>query len=146
MLKPSQTQNQDIPVAAMIEHNKKVFWNENGEEEEYTPVNNKEKNYITEEELKATLRDHYKANKSSGLSSMPLQLLKHLGTEGITLVTDFLNKSAIDNKPPTTWRESKITPIYKNKGNAADPSNYRSLAITPPFTKLFMAIMNRRLT
>ena len=92
------------------------------------------------------MKDSFKANKSSGLSNMPLQLLKHLGAEGIKLVADFVNKSAIDNLPPTTWRESKITPLYKNKGNAADPSNYRSLAITPPFTKLLMAVMNRRLT
>jgi hypothetical protein len=96
--------------------------------------------------LKSALKDNFKANKSSGLSNMPLQLLKHLGTEGIKSVTEFLNKSAIDNKPPETWRASKITPLYKNKGSTADPSNYRSLAITPPFTKLFMTVMNRRLT
>ena len=72
MLKPSQTQNPDIPVAAMIEHNKKIFWNKNVEEEEYIAVRNSAKNHITEEELKATLRDNYKANKSSGLSDMPL--------------------------------------------------------------------------
>ena len=56
----------------MIEHSKNMFWNENKEEGEYTPVSNKEKNYITEDELKATLRDNYNANKSSGLSNMPL--------------------------------------------------------------------------
>ena len=61
-------------------------------------------------------------------------------------MVEFLNKSAIDNIPPTTWRESKITSLYKNKGNPADPNNYRSLAVTPPFTKIFMAIMNKRLT
>ena len=96
--------------------------------------------------MKAVLKDNFKANKSSGLSNMPLQLLKHLGTEGIRLVAEFLNKSAIDSKPPETWRASKITPLYKNKGNVADARNYRSLAITPPFTKLFMTVMNGRLT
>jgi hypothetical protein len=72
MIKPIHTQNLDIPVAALIEHNKKIFWNENIEDEEYTPVNNREMNYITEDELKSTLRDSYKANKSSGISNMPL--------------------------------------------------------------------------
>jgi hypothetical protein len=61
-------------------------------------------------------------------------------------VTAFLNASAIDSEPPKTWREAKIVPIFKRKGRATDPNNYRSLAINPPFAKLFMATMNRRLT
>lgn len=73
---------------------------------------------------------------------MPLQLLRHIGATGIKEVTDFLNKSAIDNKPPKAWRESKITPLYKNKGSTADPSNYRSIAVSPPFAKLLMTIIN----
>ena len=56
----------------MIDHNKKIFWDKNVEEEEYIAVGNRAKMYISEEELKATLRDNYKANKSSGLSNMPL--------------------------------------------------------------------------
>jgi hypothetical protein len=44
------------------------------------------------------------------------------------------------------WRETKIVPIFKNKGSTSDPNNYRSIAINPPFSKLFMAVINRRLT
>jgi hypothetical protein len=40
----------------------------------------------------------------------------------------------------------KIVPLYKNKGSTKDPGNYRSLAISPPLAKLFMAVINRRLT
>jgi hypothetical protein len=36
--------------------------------------------------------------------------------------------------------------LYKGKGPATDPENYRSIAITPPFAKLFMAVVNKRLT
>jgi hypothetical protein len=92
------------------------------------------------------LAHKFKANKSSGLSSMPLQLLKHLGRRGIEKITGFLNNSAIDHPPPQAWRDSKIVPLYKNKGRQDDPSNYRSIAITPPFAKLFMAVQNTRLT
>jgi hypothetical protein len=77
---------------------------------------------------------------------MPLQLIKHLGTPGIEAVTKFLNMTAIDNKPPQSWREARIVPIFKNKGSTSDPNNYRSIAINPPFSKLFMAVINRRLT
>jgi Reverse transcriptase (RNA-dependent DNA polymerase) len=36
--------------------------------------------------------------------------------------------------------------LYKGKGNAADPENYRSIAIPPPFAKVLMATINARLT
>lgn len=77
---------------------------------------------------------------------MPLQLLKHLGRTGLEQVTDFLNSTAIDNLPPQTWRETKVVPLYKNKGNPDNPSNYRSIAIVPPFAKMFMAVINNRVT
>jgi hypothetical protein len=77
---------------------------------------------------------------------MPLQLLKHLGRKGIEQVTDFLNKTVIDNKPPQAWRDSKIVPLFKNKGRVTDPSNYRSIAVMPPFAKLYMTVLNNRLT
>ena len=39
-----------------------------------------------------------------------------------------------------------MVPLYKGTGPATDPDNYRSIAITPPFAKLFMAVVNKRLT
>jgi hypothetical protein len=39
-----------------------------------------------------------------------------------------------------------VTPLFKGKGDAALPENYRSIAVAPPLSKLFMAVMNRRLT
>jgi hypothetical protein len=73
---------------------------------------------------------------------MPLQVLKNMSAEGIGCIASFLNKSAIDQLPPTAWRASKVQAIYKGKGHKNEPDNYRSIAITPPFTKLFMATMN----
>lgn len=61
-------------------------------------------------------------------------------------MTTFLNKSAVDQLPPASWRETKVVPLYKGKGSLNKPENYRSIAITPPFTKLFMAVVNKRLT
>jgi hypothetical protein len=52
MIKPSHSQNLDIPVATLIEHNTNIFWKEHIEDDEYTPINDKERHYITEEELK----------------------------------------------------------------------------------------------
>ena len=89
---------------------------------------------------------HFKANKSSGLSPMPLQCLKFMGLEGTQVLAEFFNCSAIDQVAPSTWRETKVVPLYKGKGARADMNSYRSIAITPPFTKLFMSVMNQRLT
>jgi hypothetical protein len=77
---------------------------------------------------------------------MPLQILKHLGKPGVQCMASFLNASAVDQLPPDSWRSTKVVPLYKGTGPATDPDNYRSIAITPPFAKLFMAVVNKRLT
>jgi hypothetical protein len=89
---------------------------------------------------------HFKADKSSGLSQLPLQLLKHMGQTGIRCLARLFNSSAIDQLAPTLWRTAKVTPLFKGKGDATLPKNYRSIAVTPPLAKLFMAVMNRRIT
>jgi hypothetical protein len=58
-----------------------------------------------------------------------------LGNTGVASLANFLNESA-----------AKIVPVYKGKGDMSQPANYRSIAITPPLSKVFMAIMNNRLT
>lgn len=72
MLKPAQIHNPNIPITAFTEFNKKIFFDENIREDEVTPIINKEKQYIQTQELKETLRKKFKANRSSGLSQMPL--------------------------------------------------------------------------
>jgi hypothetical protein len=69
-----------------------------------------------------------------------------MGPKGIASLASFLNASAIDREPPGSWQTAKIVPLYKGKGDAADPENYRSIAIPPPFAKVFMATINARLT
>jgi hypothetical protein len=61
-------------------------------------------------------------------------------------ITEFLNKSAIEQLAPPSWRASKIVPLYKGEGDTTDCNNYRSIAVAPPFAKLLMSIINKRLT
>ena len=61
----------------------------------FTPLKNDAANYITPAELTTVLHHHFKANKSSGLSKMPLEILKHLGPPGVKCMTTLLNESAI---------------------------------------------------
>jgi hypothetical protein len=51
---------------------------------------------VTATEVKQVLELHFNANKSTGLSSLPLQCLKWMGAQAHPTIADFLNKSAIE--------------------------------------------------
>ena len=92
------------------------------------------------------LESQFHPNKSTGLSCLPLQCLKWMGTHVYPTIADFLNKSAIEQLAPQAWRDSKVVPLYKGEGTMSDCNNYRSIAVSPPFAKLLMSIVNQRLT
>jgi hypothetical protein len=65
-----------------------------------------------------------------------------MGAQTHETIADFLNKSAIEQLAPQAWRDSKVIPLYKGEGSLQDCNNYRSIAVSPPFAKLLMSIMN----
>ena len=130
----------------LAKFNESIFYDATITPDEFAPLASPIAHHITQQEITAVLDKHFKAEKSSGFSSMPLHLLKHLGPAGIQCLALLFNESAIKQLPPTSWRTSKITPLYKGKGDATLPENYRSLAVAPPLSKLFMAVITRRLT
>ena len=69
-----------------------------------------------------------------------------MGVSSVEVLSKFLNVSAIEQLAPLAWRETKVVPLYKGTGDKVDCNNYRSIAVTPPFTKIFMSVMNQRLT
>jgi hypothetical protein len=97
---------------------------------------------ITPEELQHVLQMHYPANKSTGLSNMPMQCIKWLSEKTLPTIADLLNKSAIEEMAPLSWRTSKVIPLYKGEGDIQDCNNYRSIAVSPPLAKLFMSVIN----
>lgn len=46
---------------------------------------------------------------------------------------------------PEPWSIGKIIPIYKQKGQTTDPSNYRPITLLSCMGKLFTAVINNRL-
>ena len=46
---------------------------------------------------------------------------------------------------PESWTLGVIQPVYKNKGDSKDPSNYRPISILSCFSKVFTSMLNNRL-
>ena len=65
-----------------------------------------------------------------------------MGESAVHILTEFLNCTATEQLAPQEWRNSKVVPLYKGEGPTDDCNNYRSIAVSPPFTKLLMAIFN----
>ena len=47
---------------------------------------------------------------------------------------------------PSSWTEGNFCPIYKNKGDANNPDNYRGITVLSCFGKLFSSVLSKRLT
>ena len=146
LLKQGRKELDGLQIKQFAEYNQNIFYDDTIRQDIYKAVDQPELTLITTTELSQTLVHNYKATKSRGASLLPPQLLKFLGNKGIDSLANFLNESAILSAPPESWRTAKIIPIYKGKGDASLPANYRSIAITPPLSKVFMSVMNNRLT
>ena len=131
-----------VSAKEFAEFNEKLYYNEQIPEDRFELPDDMEHAKITTAEVKKVLEMHYPANRSTGLSIMPTQCIKWLGNKALPTIADFLNKSAIEQLAPETWRTSKVVPLYKGEGEIKDCNNYRSIAVSPPFAKLLMSIIN----
>ena len=67
--------------------------------------------------------------KSNWIRRIPIEIVKRLGNnEGISWMTSVMRdiqKTGI----PAAWRQSRITPLYKQKGDPLNCSNYRGIKL-----------------
>ena len=56
------------------------------------------------------------------------------------------NEILTSSHVPDSWAIGKIAPIFKNKENNTDPSNYRGITLLSCLGKAFTTIVNNRLT
>ena len=63
----------------------------------------------------------------------------------ITVYASLFNLILKTGNVPEQWTIGKIKPIYKNKSDSLDPSNYRPITILSCLGKLFTAVLNDRL-
>ncbi len=147
MLKKPSTGSTHVPnPEEFAAYNKALYWDPSAPPTTSPPLHDPQAQSIMAEELGLVLQSHFKANKSSGWSTMPLQLLKYIREDDTPILADFLTDTAITREPPQAWKDTKVVPLYKGKGTPSDYNNYRSIAVSHPFAKLLMSVVNQRLT
>ena len=73
------------------------------------------------------------AEDLNGLSNKVIKMSK----EALVLpITYLINQCICTNKWPNKWKLSKIVPLYKNKGDRTDVSNFRPVALLSPISKI----------
>lgn len=86
-----------------------------------------------------------KNNKAAGIDEISADFLKKLPVNVNRLILTLFNKVLDTGEFPQTWSTGIIVPIYKNKGKANDPNNYRGITLLSALGKLFTACINVRL-
>lgn len=90
---------------------------------------------ITEQEV----LDHLQVlnvTKPSGPDSMSPLVLRNIAKSIVKPLTKMYNYSLTIGQLPDIWKNSQITPIFKNKGSAHDVNNYRPISITSVVCKI----------
>ena len=86
-----------------------------------------------------------KNGKATGPDKIPVEVWKSLGEFGIDQLTVLMKKIWRDEKIPTEWRNSVITPIYKEKGDIQDCGNYRGIKLMSHTMNIWEKIIDQRL-
>ena len=99
---------------------------------------------FTEQEIASRIR-LLKNGKAAGNDSITNEFLKHSVGQLMPLYLKLFNRIMQEGSVPEEWLVGMILPLYKNKGDRADPNNYRGITLLSCFGKLFTAVLNDRL-
>ena len=92
---------------------------------------------------KATLK--LKNGKSVGDDMISNEMIKCcVDSHFVRVIHYIFNAILQSSKYPDAWKHGLITPLFKS-GDTHDPNDYRGITVTSCFSKLFNAILNRRL-
>ena len=98
---------------------------------------------VSEEEVKQQLQK-MKKGKATGPDELPIEVVKMMDELGVSWMTAVLRD--IQNKGiPSEWRKSRITPLYKQKGDPLSCSNYRGIKLLSHSLKLWERIVEARI-
>ena len=99
---------------------------------------------ITIGEIKASL-NRAKNGKATGWDSIPVEVLRN--TQAVKFLHCLFNKCFNTGTIPEVWSKSLISPIPKNSAaDKRDPSSYRGITLASAVYKLYVGILNKRLS
>ncbi|VDO71480.1 unnamed protein product [Heligmosomoides polygyrus] len=98
----------------------------------------------TQEEVRKAI-GKMKLGKAAGPDGVPVEAWKVLGDLGINWLTQFLNRITKEGKMPDDWINSTIVPIFKQKGDASECSNYRGIKLISHTMKIYERLVDSRL-
>ena len=96
---------------------------------------------VTGTEVEKALRK-MKNGKSLGPDEIPVEAWKCLGREGIDRLTELMQKIWREERMSEDWRNSVITPIYKEKGDIQDCGNYLGIKLMSHTMKIWEKIID----
>ena len=74
--------------------------------------------------------------KAIATNNIPIEVWKYVGDQKIMWLTKLFNQNLWSKKIPKELRRSTLVPIYKNKGDILDCSNYRGIKLMSHTMKL----------
>ena len=78
-----------------------------------------------------------KSGRALGPDGIPIEACKCLGDVGVSWLTKFFNKIILTKKMSNEWRKSILIPIYKNKGDIKNCTNYKGIKLICHTMKLW---------
>ena len=99
---------------------------------------------ISEHEILSEIK-RLKNKKSSGIDGILNEMLKCSQLYILKHLHNIFNAILLSGHYPTCWRTNTLTPLLK-KSSIANPLNYRGIAIGCGLSKLFMKILQNRLS
>ena len=93
-----------------------------------------------------TARNNLKNKKACGTDNIINEFIKYCPDRVLAIFCKLFNVVLNTGLIPSEWNIGIIIPLYKNKGAANDPNNYRGITLLSSVGKLFTFIINTRLT
>jgi len=99
---------------------------------------------INYEDVDVALRN-LASGKAPGADGISAEAFKFGGYAVRCVIASFFNMCAKTQLTPSSWSESIIIPIFKNKGSKSEINNYRPIALTIVGKRIFEKIIDSKL-
>ncbi|MES9903304.1 MAG: reverse transcriptase family protein, partial [Sedimenticola sp.] len=102
-------------------------------------------NKITTQEISKMIDKCSNSKAASPQDYICYEYIKSTKRQMLPIYCEYFNKIFDYGILPDNWMIGTIKPIYKKKGSARDPKNYRPITILSCLGKLFTAVLNQRI-